>query len=283
MITSLERSFSVRKPSASSAPMSPVHSQPSRSVAARGLGVAPVAGHHRVAAHQHLADLAGRAASRPSASATRTSTSVCATPTEAMRSAWRGCAASAMVLARQRGDRHRRSRPGRRSARSAGPSPPARAWMSADVHRPAAVDDGLERRRSVGRAAGLDVVDQALDHGRRGEHGTARPTRRDSANSSAGSKPPEAGTTCRAARATKAEVVEARSRATSARRRRWRRPARRRRRRRSSRPSSSCRLRCVMHHALGPAGRARGVEQPGQVVGCARAASGTAAAASAAA
>jgi hypothetical protein len=88
MMRSFERSFSVRKPSPSSAPRSPVQSQPRAAPAGR-FRVAPVAGHHGVAADDDLAGLAGRDVVAV-ASTTSTSTSACATPTDAMRSAQRG-------------------------------------------------------------------------------------------------------------------------------------------------------------------------------------------------
>ena len=75
MIRSLERSFSVRKPSSSKAPTSPVCSQPPRKVAALASRISPIAGHHHVAAAQNFADLAGRQR-RSSSSVTRTSTLV---------------------------------------------------------------------------------------------------------------------------------------------------------------------------------------------------------------
>ena len=158
------------------------------------------------------------------------------------------------------------SRPGRRSARSAAPSPPARALDVGHVHGRAAVDDGLERARRVlaRQPFAFGMVDQALDDGRRGE-GRERPERMAERKQLGGSTPPEAGTTWRAP-AIRCGIAYSRRRATSARRRRWRPRASPRRRRRSRPAPMVIRLRCVIITPHGPAGGAAGVEEPGGVV-----------------
>ena len=165
MIRSFERSFSVRKPSlverAEVAGPEPAVAQRLRG----RLRVAPVARHHRVAADD---DLAGRADREIAAVAIDD-----AHFDERLRDADRldplrpaRIGVVGEVRARERGDRHRRfalavdldeARAHRRQ----------RAPDVLAVHRPAAVDDGLEA--VARRAAGGDVVDEALHHRRRRE------------------------------------------------------------------------------------------------------------------
>ena len=130
------------------------------------LGVAPVALHHRVAAHQHLAGRSSRQGSivlvgdedlDPGlGDADRRET----LQVPRMR-------AVGEVLAAERGDRHRALALAV-DLDEALAHHRERVLDVGEIHRPAAVDDGLEPvERGVRRAR---VVDEALDHGRRGEH-----------------------------------------------------------------------------------------------------------------
>ncbi len=171
MIRSFERSFSVRKPSASRQPTSPVCSQPLASVAARRLRIAPVALHHRRTAHQDLADLAGR----QRGIVVGADANVDAGLRGAHRAEARIVATRRGIgddLARHRGDGHRRLalavdlRELRSQRRQ-------RGLAVLDVHRRAADDDALQAIET--RVPHRGMRDEALDHGRRGEEARAIP------------------------------------------------------------------------------------------------------------
>ena len=230
MSRSLLRSFSVRKPSASRLPRSPVHS------------------------HRHAGGGArpGCASSRPSPSRRapaplrprppearrrrrrrRARTGVCATPTDARRSLWRGCRSS-------RKCRRERRRDHRRLAlavdlHEARAHHAQRAQGVGEVHRRPAVDDGLGTTppRRPGSARRLGVLDEAADDGRRGEgrqraeraaereqlrpdRPRPRPVRRDA------HRPSGAGSRTGRSRATSARRTPSRRRCRSDRRRRSR-------------------------------------------------------------
>ena len=132
----------------------------------RGGGVAPVAGHHDVAAADDLADLARR--ERPPVGADDRDLDAAARPADRAEDRLVG---ERVVGAAQARDRHRRLALAvdLREHRAEGGE---RLLQLLDVHRPAAVDDAAQVRRAAPRRRGGQA--QPLHHGRREEGAAAR-------------------------------------------------------------------------------------------------------------
>jgi hypothetical protein len=145
-------------------PTSPVCSQPLRRVSAVAATIAPVAGHHRVATHQDFADFARRQGFVVRAGDADFDAGEGRAhrgqPFQAPRVRGVG-----MVGARQAGDGHRRFALAVDLHQHIAEARQCRLTVG-DVHRSAAIDDGLQ----AGQGIVVAVLDQALDHGRRGEH-----------------------------------------------------------------------------------------------------------------
>ena len=187
MIRSLERSCSVRKPSASSAPRSPVCSQPPRSACALASGLLPVAAHH-ARRGRSTSPISPAGSGAVVASATRTSTTRLR-QADGARGARDGAdAPTSAMRASQRGDRHRalalavdlrEPRPNVASARSQ-----VRARTSGRRHRRSS--SGRRRRAAGARRARPGAAPSSARR-----TGARRRWRSQSPSISAGSKPPD--------------------------------------------------------------------------------------------
>ena len=185
MIMSLERSRIVRKPASSRLPRSPVCSQPPRSACAVACGILPVAGHHAVRARHDLADFSRRQLPVP----------VVEDPhfdPGAREAAGLELRARRVVGLRQPGDGHRALALAEELVQARAEQVD-RAQAVGDVHRRAAVGDGLQVAQV--RAAGGRARQQPHEHGRRGEERQRCGERRCRPKISSGSKPPLSGIT----------------------------------------------------------------------------------------